>query len=475
MPHRPMSAESAPVASMSPVPSGDPSGNASAAWQAEQLSLIETAFDHPSDESRLDRQALLRDLGASIRASIATGAPSAAILLDINGFADLNAAYGPSAGDEAIAIMRGRITSVAADAAAEELRSDAITAGHLDSDHFLIVARSAPNADALRRAAARFVEALGEPLTLAGRHASVSARAAIVRIPDHAGSVTAALARGFQTLNGAARARSDGIAMAAVEEIQGIRRQAIENDLAAALNTDQIFIALQPKVHTGTGAISGAEALARWDHPERGPLPPQIFIEAAEAGGLIFDLGLRILRDSCRAAASFSSAERPFTIAVNVSPRQLSHPDFLGAFLAVIDEEGPGPEVLEIEITETALALGGDSVRESLMALKRCGIGIAIDDFGTGFSNLAALSALPADTLKIDRSLVVGAEDGGKGAALFDVALQLGRTFGMETVAEGVETRRQFDHVSARGCDFVQGFLTGRPVRADEFARRYLG
>ena len=189
---------------------------------------------------------------------------------------------------------------------------------------------------------------------------------------------------------------------------------------------------------------------------------------------MIFDLGLRILRDSCRAAASFSTKERPFDIAVNVSPRQLVHPDFLSAFLAVIDEEGAGPEVLQIEITETALALGGDQVRERLMALKRCGIGIAIDDFGTGFSNLASLSTLPADTLKIDRSLVVGAEEGDKGAALLDIALQLGRTFGMETVAEGVETRRQLDHVTERGCDFVQGYLTGRPVRATEFASRYL-
>lgn len=475
MPHQTMSAESEPLAAISAVPSGDACGNPPGDWRTERLSEIETALTRPGNRLRLDRQDLLRALGASIRTSVATGAPSAAILLDINRFADFNASHGPSAGDEAIAIMRDRIASVAAGAAAEALRTEAIAAGHLDSDHFLIVAEPAPNADSLRRATTRFIQALGEPFTLAGRHAAVSARAAIVRIPAHAGSVTAVLARGFQTLNDAARAHADGIGVAAAEEIPGMRRQAIERDLAAALDTDQLFIALQPKVHIQTGAVSGAEALARWEHPERGLLPPPLFIEAAEAGGLIFDLGLRILRDSCKAAASFSASGRPFSIAVNVSPRQLVHPDFLGAFLAVIDEEAPGPEALQIEITETALALGGDSVRDSLMALKRCGIGIAIDDFGTGFSNLAALSRLPADTLKIDRSLVVGAEEGGKGAALLDVAVQLGRTFGMETVAEGVETQRQFEHVNARGCDFVQGYLTGRPVRAEEFARRYLG
>ena len=465
-----MSAEAASKVEAGAGPSGPASSDAPAAWQAERLSRIEDAFASP----RVERPMLLQRLGAAIRTSIATGAPSAAILLDLNRFAEFNAAWGPIAGDEALAMLRARVAAVAAGAAAEELRSAGIVAGLLDSDHFLVVAPSAPNAESLRRAAARFVTALAEPFMLSGRSASVNARAAIVQIPAHAGSVTAALARGFQTLNGAARSRSDGIAMATQEEAHGIRRQAMENDLAAALNSDQIFIALQPKVQAGSGTIAGAEALARWDHPDRGPLPPLVFIEAAEKGGLIFDLGLRILRDSCKAAASFSTADRPFSIAVNVSPRQLVHPDFLSAFLAVIDEEGAGPEVLQIEITETALALGGDQVRERLMALKRCGIGIAIDDFGTGFSNLAALSTLPADTLKIDRSLVVGAEEGGKGAALLDIALQLGRTFGMETVAEGVETRRQLDHVTERGCDFVQGYLTGRPVRATEFAGRYL-
>jgi EAL domain-containing protein (putative c-di-GMP-specific phosphodiesterase class I) len=161
-------------------------------------------------------------------------------------------------------------------------------------------------------------------------------------------------------------------------------------------------------------------------------------------------------------------------LAVNVSPHQLAHPDFLPRFLEVIDHEGVEPQKLEIEITESAAMAGGEHVRDSLHALRRCGIGIAIDDFGTGFSNLASLAALPADTLKIDRSLVVAGNAGGKPGALLAVAVQLGRMFGLATVAEGVETTEQYQHVTELGCDYVQGYFTGRPVRAGEFASYYL-
>lgn len=157
-----------------------------------------------------------------------------------------------------------------------------------------------------------------------------------------------------------------------------------------------------------------------------------------------------------------------------MSPHQLAHPDFLSRFLEVIDREGTPPGMLEIEVTETAAMMGGERVLESLQSLRRCGMGVAIDDFGTGFSNLASLSALPADTLKIDRSLVIGGDHGGKPGALLDIAVQLGKTFGMSTVAEGVETTRQMQNVTDLGCDLVQGYFTGRPVRATEFAGCYL-
>jgi EAL domain-containing protein (putative c-di-GMP-specific phosphodiesterase class I) len=287
--------------------------------------------------------------------------------------------------------------------------------------------------------------------------------------------VTTVLGRAFRLINGVARTKADGVALSEPETIGFMSAVEIDRDLTAALSTGQLSLALQPKIEVATGLVHGAEALVRWTHPKYGPLPPSAFIETAEKTGLIFDLGLRVLRDACQVSNSLARDGRGLNIAVNVSPHQLAHPDFLSSFLETIDRESVAPEALEIEVTESAAMSGGESLVESLRSLRRCGIGIALDDFGTGFSNLASLSALPANTLKIDRSLVAGVDQGEKAGALLGIAVQLGRTLGFTTVAEGVETTEQYRRVSELGCDLVQGYFTGRPVSSTDFERLYLG
>jgi diguanylate cyclase (GGDEF)-like protein len=444
------------------------SAEAWSVWQRGRLGDIESAFG----PGVIGRQALLDALNAAIRDAIAAGGAAAAMLIDLNRFAEINGAWGPAAGDEVLLAAGRRIEAIAE---ARLVRGDVRpTVGRLDADHFAVIVPQSTNLERLLGAVAEIVESLAQPFAVAGQSITLSARAAIVQIPAHGRSVTAVLGRGFRLLNGAARTKSGGIAISEADAAEGAGLPMLERDLAAALTSDQLFIALQPKVETASGLIQGAEALVRWQHPERGLLPPGVFIEAAEKSGLIFDLGLRVLRDACRAGNRFAAGGRPLDIAVNVSPHQLAHPDFLSRFLEVVDREGVEPERLGIEVTETAAMMGGEYIVESLRALRRCGIGVAIDDFGTGFSNLASLSALPADTLKIDRSLVTGVAQGGKAEALLDIAVKLGRTFGLATVAEGVETTQQFRHVSELGCDQIQGYFTGRPVKASEFAEYYL-
>lgn len=440
-------------------------------WQRERLSSLQSAF---GGSGVLGRQALLDSLNAAIREATASGRPAAAILVDLNNFLGINAAWGPSTGDEVLAEVGARIAAFARDELVRGASGAETRVGRLDGDHFIIVAPGVASYGKIVEATAQLVKSLAQPIDLAGQPIAVSARAAIVQLPEHGRSVTTVLGRGFRLLNTAARARANAVALSETDSQPGLSMVMLERDLASALTSDQLFIALQPKFELSTGKLKGAEALVRWKHPERGMLPPPFFIQAAEKSGLIFDLGLRILRDSCRASNMLVEGDTPLSVAVNVSPLQLGHPDFLSRFLEVIDQEGAAPETLEIEVTETAAMMGGVGLTESLQALRRCGIGIAIDDFGTGFSNLAALSALPADTLKIDRSLVIGVGEGGKAEALLDVAVQLGRTFGLSTVAEGVETTQQYDHVSALGFDLVQGYFTGRPVSATEFADYYL-
>ena len=439
-------------------------------WQKERLHTLEAAL---CSATLLRREAFLDALNTSIRESIATGRAAAVILVDINDFAEVNASCGPSGGDVVLAAVGARIESFAAEKLGSHSRRVSLV-GRLDADHFGILIDEANGVELLKAGAVALVNRLGAPFSVGGQAVELTARAAVIQIPVHGRSVTTVLSRGFRLLNTVARTRADGVAVSESDALQSASTIMLERDLAAALSTDQLFIALQPKVEATTGLVQGAEALVRWHHPERGLLPPPLFIEAAEKSGLIFDLGLRILRDACRAAKGLVHDGRKLTVAVNVSPHQLAEPEFLSRFLEVIDREGVEPQTLEIEVTETAAMMGGARVQESLQSLRRCGIGIAIDDFGTGFSNLASLAALPADALKIDRSLVTGGDQGGKSGALLDIAVQLGRTFGMETIAEGVETTQQLRHVAELGCDLVQGYFTGRPVRAGDFAEYYL-
>ncbi len=440
-------------------------------WQRAHLHGIESGF---SNMRAADRHALLAALASAIRDAVASGSPAAAILLDLNNFADINASWGPAAGDEVLEAMAARIAEFAARGLPRSGAQGMVAAGRLDADHFLIAVADAPSLESLKAAAAELVRLLSQPIAVGVQSIALGVRAAIVQIPAHGRTVTSILGRGFRLLNGPARGSAGGVA--ATESAAGAEMSAValERDLAAALSAGQISIALQPKVETATLAVKGAEALARWQHPERGWVAPPIFIEAAERSGLIFDLGLKVLRHTCRASMMLSERRKDLPIAVNVSAHQLAHPDFLGRFLEVVDREGVEPKMLEIEVTETAAMMGGERVLASLQAIRRCGIGVAIDDFGTGFSNLATLGSFPADILKIDRSLVINVEQNARAEALLDIALQLGRTFGLTTVVEGVETAGQFEKVQALGGDLVQGYFTGRPVAATEFAERYL-
>jgi predicted signal transduction protein with EAL and GGDEF domain len=437
-------------------------------WQRDRLLEIERAFPGSRPPAR---QALLEAISTAIREAIAGGSPAALILVDLNDFSAINAAWGPYAGDEALAATVQRISAFVDERFGKASADLKPVAGRLDADHFVATIPNVESIAGLKDDVASLVRTLSQPMALGGQPVGLSARAAIVQVPGHARTLTSALGRGFRLLNGEARTRADGVALSEDVASRGISTAQLERDLAAALVTDDLFLVLQPKVEIATRRVKGAEALARWRHRGRGMIPPLDFIGMAEKSGLIFDLGLRILRDACRAADMLSSLEQ--TVAVNISAYQLAHPDFLGRFLEIVDREGVAPQRLEIEVTETAAMTGGERIMRSLESLRRCGIGIAIDDFGTGFSNLAALAALPADVLKIDRSLVVGSEKGKTGRALLEIAVQLGQTLELVTVAEGVETEAQFANVARLGCDLVQGHLTGAAAPVAEYAALY--
>lgn len=268
-------------------------------------------------------------------------------------------------------------------------------------------------------------------------------------------------------------------AMAAVA-VEGSRKEIEDLDagraLARAMDESRFEVFFQPIVSFGEhGRVTGAEALVRLHDPERGIVAPDEFIPTAECTGMIRPLGELVLRSACEQLVSWRRSglvDADFTLSVNVSPRQLDAADFPDRVAGVLRETAMDPAQLQLEITETALAEHPDQFTASLHSLRRLGVCLALDDFGTGHSTLAEVQRLPVAVIKIDRVFVAALGDGnGDGdRAIAENVVSLGRSLGLTTVAEGVETAAQADVLARMGCDRGQGFLYGRPVPGAQFA-----
>lgn len=240
----------------------------------------------------------------------------------------------------------------------------------------------------------------------------------------------------------------------------------LAEELAAAIAQKQLHLHYQP-VFSAAGVLTGFEALARWVHPERGVVPPSEFIPAAEESGLILPLARELLRQACTEAAGW---EKPLRIAVNVSPLQFRHGDLPGLIDEVLVETGLEPERLELEITEGVMITDFDRTMLVLHRIKALGVRIALDDFGTGYSSLSYLHMFPLSTLKIDRSFVANLGVASEAAAITRAVIALGHALGIEVIAEGVETREQLDFLIDEGCNYMQGYMLGRPLPAEQYA-----
>jgi EAL domain-containing protein (putative c-di-GMP-specific phosphodiesterase class I) len=244
-------------------------------------------------------------------------------------------------------------------------------------------------------------------------------------------------------------------------------RVELEMDLAGALERGELFLAYQPTFDLQSERINGVEALIRWQHPERGLISPEDFIPLAEEGGLIVPIGAWVLREACRQAAAWHASGHPLGVSVNVSARQLDGDGLLDDVRSALDASGLQPAYLTLEVTETALMRDPEATGSRLHELKRFGVRIAIDDFGTGYSSLAYLRQFPADALKIDRSFINSIAESKQSTAIIHTLVQLGKTLGIETLAEGIEDHNQLEALQREHCDQGQGFLFSRPLPAN--------
>ncbi len=255
---------------------------------------------------------------------------------------------------------------------------------------------------------------------------------------------------------------------------KALHRISLESSLRRAIEREEFVLYYQPKVDINTWHIVGAEALIRWNHPERGLVAPAEFIPLAEETGLITSIGEWVLRSACAQLKQWSPWSHQLTISLNLSARQFQDPNLNALVMSTLDESAISPSQLELELTETSLMTNLDSAVRTLMALQSGGIRVSVDDFGTGFSSLGYLKRLPIDILKIDRSFVHDASTDPDDAALVMAIITLAHNLRLKVVAEGVETEEQLRFLHLLRCDQVQGFLFAKPLPADAFGQLFM-
>jgi EAL domain-containing protein (putative c-di-GMP-specific phosphodiesterase class I) len=251
------------------------------------------------------------------------------------------------------------------------------------------------------------------------------------------------------------------------------RRLALESDLRRALGRGELLVHYQRIAETAGGRVAAHEALVRWQHPERGLVMPAEFIQLAEETGLILKIGEWVLQEACR-WATFIGVERGLQVTVNLSPRQFNDPRLPELVARALRETGLPPRLLELEITESTAMRETDATLGTLRRLKQLGVSIAIDDFGTGYSSLAYLKRFPVDKVKIDRAFVADVPGDRDQGAIVSAIVALAHALGIRVIAEGVESEAQRAFLERCGCDFVQGYLTGRPADPDAAAKEYV-
>ena len=254
---------------------------------------------------------------------------------------------------------------------------------------------------------------------------------------------------------------------------RAVARLRLENDLRRAIEREEFRVAYQPIIDLETGRLVGFEALARWKHPERGIISPAEFIPLAEETGLIVQVGLQVLEESCRQMREWqlaSPSDAGLTVSVNLSAKQLAQPDLVEQIKQVLHRTGLDPRRLKLEITESVVMENADKATHLLNRLRELGVRLSIDDFGTGYSSLSYLHQLPVDTLKIDRSFVARMGEKDENLEIVRTIITLAGNVGMSVIAEGVETERQKAQLKRLGCQFAQGYLFSPPVDAEAAA-----
>jgi len=383
------------------------------------------------------------------------------LLIDLDHFKEVNDSLGHAAGDELLC----RVAAVLR----RELGPAAFIA-RLGGDEFAVLVERGSAGENLTGIAEGLIGAITGSIDLANGEAFISATVGIANLPEDGTSTEQAMRNADLALymaKAAGRGRSMVFEPVFAQSVE--QRHDLARHLRHAVQEDALQAHYQPQVDLRSGKVIGFESLLRWTHPERGPVPPSEFIPVAESCGLIVELGLWILRESCRQGRAWLDAGFPArTVSVNVSPAQFWNMDFETAVSAVLAETGFPPTLLCLELTESLFVDQSEHrISRTLTALSALGVRLALDDFGSGYASLGYLTRLPFDRLKVDRSFVDGIATRPDKRKLLGGIIALSRGLGMTVIAEGAERPAEVDVLADLGCDIVQGYVFSRPVVPD--------
>jgi diguanylate cyclase (GGDEF)-like protein len=389
-----------------------------------------------------------------------TNVATAALFIDLDGFKGVNDTLGHAVGDQLLRAVTARL-------ALTMRESDSV--GRLGGDEFIVLVDGATMDAGPELVAERLLAVLRAPFELEGSsNGPLTLTASIGIAVGLRPSATELLRDADIALYEAKTAGKDRFVVFRPEMHTVVQdRLLLEMDLRDALTSGQYFLAYQPIFNLRSGETTGVEALLRWRHPDRGVVQPDDFIPVLEESGMIVDVGRWVLQEACRQGAYWHARGHRLDVSVNVSARQLETDRLIEDVSGALQASGFDARSLIVEITETAIMRNVATVVTRLVALKDTGVRIAIDDFGTGYSSLAYLQQFPVDTLKIDRSFISTMADSPESGALIRTLVQLGKTLGLETLAEGIEESAQYSQLERDNCDSGQGYLYARPLDAD--------
>ncbi|MDR7035989.1 diguanylate cyclase (GGDEF)-like protein [Methylobacterium sp. BE186] len=428
------------------------------------VSLRRAAEAQAEERARIDpltglpNRLLLREhLDEALARLARSGEGCALLVIDLDRFKPVNDTLGHPVGDALLVKVAERLRST--------LRATD-TVARIGGDEFVILQTAVSNPGDTQALARRLVDLVGRTYMVDGHLLTIGASVGVAFAPDDGRDADRLLKNADLALY---RAKLDGRGTYRFFEPEmdarmQARRQ-MELDMRQALARREFQLHYQPQLNLETNQLTGCEALIRWRHPERGMISPAEFIPLAEEIGLIVPIGEWVMRQACRDAAAWPV---PLSIAVNVSPAQFKSDRLVEMILSALASSGlPAPR-LEVEITEGVLLQEGEKTLQTLHRLRDLGVRVSMDDFGTGYSSLSYLRSFPFDKIKIDRSFVKDLASKPDGDAIIRAIAGLGKSLGMTTVAEGVETSEQMQRIRAEGCTDVQGYLISRPVPAND-------